>query len=133
MIVAHTNLIAYLVIPGKRTAEAEAVLVRDSEWAAPVLWRSEVRSVIQKYIARSEVSVRVALAAMEEAARVLTGREVQVGSREVLELASRSGCSTYDCEFVAVASYLDVPLVTTDRAVLKAFPRRAMTPAAFLQ
>jgi hypothetical protein len=31
-----------------------------------------------------------------------------------------------------LANALDVPLVTTDRAVLKAFRVRAMTPADFL-
>jgi predicted nucleic acid-binding protein len=49
----------------------------------------------------------------------------------VLELASRSGCSAYDCEFVALAQDLEVPLVTNDRQILKAFPTIAISPSAF--
>jgi predicted nucleic acid-binding protein len=41
--------------------------------------------------------------------------------------------SAYDCEFVALASALSVPLVTADKAVLKAFPRQALTIDAFLR
>jgi len=37
-------------------------------------------------------------------------------------LAASSGCSAYDCEFVAAAQQLDAPLVTADRALRKGFP-----------
>jgi predicted nucleic acid-binding protein len=40
----------------------------------------------------------------------------------VLQLVSTSHCSAYDCEFVAAAQLLAVPLVTEDRAILMAFP-----------
>jgi predicted nucleic acid-binding protein len=38
------------------------------------------------------------------------------------QLLSTSRCSAYDCEFVAVAEQLAMPLVTEDRAILAAFP-----------
>lgn len=132
MIVADANLLAYLVIPGERTGEAEAVLAKDPTWAAPILWRSELRSVVHKYIALGKLTVATALTLLEQVEDVLGGREGEVDSRDVLTLASRSKCSTYDCEYVALAEALDVPLVTTDRALLKGFPKRAMTPAGFL-
>ncbi len=132
MIVADANLLAYLVLPGERTEEAEAVLAKDPTWAAPVLWRSELRSVVHKYIMRGDLSVARAVGLLRQADQVLGGREGDVDSQEVLDLASHSNCTTYDCEYVALANALGVPLITTDRAVLKAFPKRAMTPAEFL-
>jgi hypothetical protein len=50
----------------------------------------------------------------------------------VLELAARTRLSAYDCEFVALAQALAVPLVTEDRAVRKAFPEVAVTMEDFL-
>lgn len=132
MIVADANLLAYLVLPGERTEEAEAVLAKDPTWVAPPLWRSELRSVMHKYILRGDLTVVRAVGLLEQADEVLGGREGDVDSQEVLDLASRSNCTTYDCEYVALANALGVPLITTDRAVLKAFPGRAMTPAEFL-
>ncbi|MBA2292827.1 MAG: type II toxin-antitoxin system VapC family toxin [Gemmatimonadales bacterium] len=132
MIVADANVIAYLVMPGARTQEVEAVLSRDAMWAAPTLWRSELRSVVHKYVVRGDITISRALAVLEQADDVIDGREGQVESRVVLEFATRSKCSTYDCEYVALAEALGVPLITVDRAVLRAFPGTAMTPAAFL-
>ena len=51
---------------------------------------------------------------------------VPVDSETVLELVSASRCTAYDCEFVALALDLEVPLITADRKVLDAFPRIAM-------
>jgi len=102
VIVADANLLAYLVMPGERTDEAEAVLSRDPAWAAPTLWRSELRSVVHKYLLRGDLTVTRALAILEQAAEVIGGREADVDSRTVLELATRSKCSTYDCEYVAL-------------------------------
>jgi len=133
MIVADANLLAYLVMPGERTAEAEAVLEKDPTWVAPALWRSELRSVVHKYIVRGDLTIARAGALLGQLDEVISGREGDIDAEDVLALACRSKCSTYDCEYVALAKALGVPLVTTDRAILKAFPAVAMTPAEFLE
>jgi len=51
---------------------------------------------------------------------------------EVFRLALESGCSAYDCEFVAVALDLEIPFVTADRQVLRAFPTLAVHPDRFV-
>jgi predicted nucleic acid-binding protein len=132
VIVADANLLAYLVMPGERTEEAEGVLSKDAMWAAPVLWRSELRSVAHKYVVRGDITITRALAVLEQAEAVVGGREGQVESKVVLDLASRSKCSTYDCEYVALAKALGVPLITVDGAILRAFPETATTPSRFL-
>lgn len=122
MIVVDTNLIAYLVLPGQRSARARDVLRRDSEWMAPLLWRSELRNVLAPYERQGHLKIEDSLELMEAAERLMKGGEYEVRSQDVLRLAARSGCSAYDCEFVALARDLEVALVTTDRDVLKAFP-----------
>jgi predicted nucleic acid-binding protein len=131
MIVADTNLLIYLYVQGQRTEESEAVLQRDALWAVPLLWRSEFRNSLIGLVRAHALQLDDALAMIDEAERWLTGREYSVLSRQVLTLASRSGCSAYDCEFVALAQDLEVPLVTTDRQILKAFPTIAVPPSAF--
>ena len=62
----------------------------------------------------------------------MEGLEYIVRSAHVIQLAERSGCSAYDCEFVAVAEDLAVRLVTADRQVLQAFPSIAVSPDKFI-
>ena len=131
MIVADTNLSIYLYVQGQRTEESEAVLQRDALWAVPLLWRSEFRNSLIGLVRAHALQLDDALTMVDEAERWLTGHEYSVLSRQVLTLASRSGCSAYDCEFVALAQDLEVPLVTTDRQILKAFPTIAVPPSAF--
>ena len=52
--------------------------------------------------------------------------EYDVDSFEVLELARDSGCTSYDCEFVATAKRLGLKLVTQDAQLRKAFPGLTM-------
>ena len=49
--------------------------------------------------------------------------------RDVVEA---SPLTAYDAEFVALASALSVSLLTADKAVLKAFPDRALTMEEFV-
>src|ERR1019366_8497916 len=74
MIVADANLLAYLVMPGARTGEAEAVLAKDPTWVAPALWRSELRSVVHKYIMRGDLTVARAVTLLGQVDEVLGGR-----------------------------------------------------------
>ena len=97
----------------------------------PLLWRSEFRNSLIGLVRAYALPLDDALTIIDEAERWLSGREYSVLSRQVLTLANRSGCSAYDCEFVALAQDLEVPLVTNDRQVLKAFPTTAVSPAVF--
>lgn len=131
MIVVDTNLLVYLYVEGQRTPEAEAVLSRDPTWSAPLLWRSEFRNTLARLVRRRALELDDALQIVHEAERTMMGREYSVVSADVLQLSSRSGCSAYDCEFVALARDLALPLVTADGALLRAFPDLAIAPNAF--
>ncbi|HSU14660.1 type II toxin-antitoxin system VapC family toxin [Longimicrobium sp.] len=131
MIVADTNLIAYLFIPSVFTADAEAVFRKDPEWCAPALWRSEFRNVLWLQIRSGGFTLDRAMRAMENAETLLGGREYNVESAGVLALSAASGVSPYDCEFVIVAQETGRTLVTADRKVLAAFPQVAMSLTGF--
>ena len=125
MIVVDTNVIAYFFLPGERTAAAERLLRRDREWAAPLLWRSELRNILATYVRRGDLDLVLAQRVASDAERLLRGREYAVQSDAVLAAAAASGCTAYDCEFAVLAEELRVPLVTTDKKILKAFPGTA--------
>lgn len=131
MIVVDTNLIGYLLLTSDRSEIAELALRKDAEWAAPQLWRSELRNVLAQYVRRSLLGLEDAQRIMNAATDLMSGREYQVASDPVLKLAAESGCSAYDCEFVALAQDLGVALVTVDRQVLRAFPEIAVGLDAF--
>lgn len=132
MIVADTNLIAYLMIPGEHTQLARSVLRKDAVWVAPVLWRSEFRSVLALYLRQQHLQLADALLYMSEAEVLLHGGEYQIESIGVLQLVERSGCSAYDCEFVHLAQELGAALVTSDKKLLRIFPETAVSPDSFV-
>jgi predicted nucleic acid-binding protein len=125
MIVVDSNVIAYLYLPTAHTRAAEALLQRDPAWAAPVLWRSEFRNVLAGYLRRGTLSLDATIGLQTEAESLMAPHEQAVDSAHVLRLAMDSACTAYDCEFVSVAIRLGVPLVTLDKAVLRAFPQHA--------
>lgn len=131
MIVVDTNVIVFLLIEGDRTAQAEGVFRRDTEWVAPYLWRSEFRSVLAFYVRKRRIHLDDAIVLAQEAEVLMRGREFEVESARVLELAESSKCSAYDCEYVALAERLGAKLVTSDRKVLNAFSWIAIDMASF--
>ena len=131
MIVVDSNVLAYFYLPGEHTKAAETLLQREPAWAAPVLWRSEFRNILAGYMRRGSVTFEQAAAIQREAEGLLAGAEYEIDSHGVLELVRDSDCSAYDCEFIALAAKLQTKLVTMDRKLLKAFPLRAVSLAAF--
>ncbi len=126
MIVVDSNVLAYLYLPGEYTAAAEALLEHDSDWAAPILWRSEFRNILAGYMRRKAITFEQANSLQREAESLLEGAEFELESVDVLELVRDSDCSAYDCEFIALAMKLDTKLVTMDKKLLRAFPKRAI-------
>jgi predicted nucleic acid-binding protein len=131
MIVVDTNIIGYLFLSSEQSLLAERALRKDSEWAAPVLWRSELRNVLALYMRKNLIKLEHAQHIVDDALELLRGREYEVSSYEVLRLASESKCSAYDCEFIAAANDLKVPLITVDKELLREFPAVAVSLTTF--
>ena len=132
MIVVDSNVLAYFWIQGVHTHLAEQVLQKDAAWAAPLLWRSELRNILATYLRRGLLEDDLACSMMLEAEKKMLGHEFSVSSSDVLQMAHASNCSAYDCEFVVLARELNVSLVTADKQVLAAFPKIAMSMSAFV-
>ena len=132
MIVVDTNIIGYLYLSSKRSGQVEKALLKDSEWVAPMIWKSEFRNVLAQYIRREILSFEDAVRIMDEAVRLMEGMEYEVASMDVLQLVKESACSAYDCEFVALARELGVLLITVDKRILREFPMDAISLDEFV-
>ena len=133
MIVVDVNLVAYLLLGGPHVELAQRVLEKDSVWAAPVLWRSELRSILAGYMRQRGLAVTDAWQAHELAEGLLSAHEYTVSGERILQVVAVSSCSAYDCEYVALALELGVRLVTSDRQILRHFPQLALSPNDFVR
>ena len=126
MIAVDSNILAYLLIDGVFCKRAEELLTSDSNWIAPLLWKSEFRNILAGYIRRKDFTFDKAYQIVREAEFILSSKEFEVDSLLVLELIRDSDCSAYDCEFVGLAIKNSCKLVTMDKQILKAFPKVAV-------
>ncbi|MCX6568627.1 MAG: type II toxin-antitoxin system VapC family toxin [Candidatus Aminicenantes bacterium] len=132
MIVVDTNLIVHFFVKGDHSELAGKILVMDPGWSAPLLWRSEFRNTMVKCVRGELIEWSDAFRIMTEAESLMAGNEYAMISGDVLSLAASSACSAYDAEFVVLARELGIPLVTTDKQLLKSFPETAVSPARFI-
>ena len=132
MIVVDTNVTVYLYIRNLYSEEVKRLLRVDSEWVVPQLWRFEFRNSLMQYVRHQNMPLSDSLLLIEKAEERFDGRVGETSYTEVMALASRSQCSAYDCEFVALARKNDVKLVTYDKRVLQEFPEIALRPLEYI-
>jgi predicted nucleic acid-binding protein len=132
MIVVDTNIICYLYLPTKYSENTELLLKKEPKWAAPLLWKSEFRNVLSGYLRKNLLDFDAIASILNEAENLLSTQEYQVSSLSVMNLISKSECSAYDCEFVALAEHLKTKLVTQDKEILRYFPATAYSLESFL-
>lgn len=133
MIVAATNLIVYLLVRGQETPDAERAYDIDPNWVAPSIWRSEFRNALTLFLRHGFLGLDEAVQHMAHAERLMQHKSHEVDSIKVLTLTMHSGCSAYDCEFVALAQELGVPLVTSDRRLAAKFRTTAIHLREFVR
>ena len=131
MIVADTNLVAYLLIKGEFTAHAERVFERDCRWIAPPLWWHELLNVVATTVREGKLDSDRAKIIIAEARNYVRPAEHD-RPWQVLEMAVENRIATYDCEFVMLARQLLLPLVTADRTLLRLFPDVAVSITNFV-
>ena len=126
MIAVDTNLLVHFYLRSERSELADKAFLKDPEWVAPLLWRSEFLNVLTTCLRKNIVNLELAIEIVGEAELLMESGEYSVGSLDILRLAAQSRCSAYDCEFVALARELNIPLVTTDERILSDFPETAV-------
>ncbi len=132
MIVVDTNIIAYFYFSNPKSQLAVDLFIKDSDWQVPRLWRSEFRSVVSLYLRKKLLSFEVILKILAESEDLLNNNEHDLASMDIMPLVKASQCSAYDCEFVALAKVLNVPLVTEDKKIIQEFPDIAVSLERFL-
>jgi len=133
MIVVDTNVLIHFYYPGEFTVFSEELFLMDPDWIAPILWRSEFKNVSIGFFRKKIVPFSTAISAIELAEAKMLNHEFSTSSILVMDLAKESGCTTYDCEFVALAKIRGVPFITWENRLQHAFPETAVSPKAFLK
>lgn len=129
-VVVDTNVVAYLLL-GTDTFvdEARACLSTVSDPLAPAHWEAELTNVVWMAVRSGIVPpadglVRLGLARRLGIESVNTGTLCQ----GALLRSVASGIAVYDTLFVELAARAACPLVTFDKALIKAFPDIAIRP-----
>lgn len=133
MIVVDTNVISYFYLSSEYSDLAEQLFLKTSSWAAPLLWRSEFRTLLSFYVRKKIITLQDAVQLFETAVSLLQENEYEINTTQVLKLAQNSGCSAYDCEFVNLAQDLNVPLVTMDKKIIKSFQGTAVSMHEYIE
>lgn len=121
MIVVDTNVLAYLLIEGDRTSEAQALFAQDSDWRSEAFLLVEFSNVLASYRRIGALSGKQTEALLAEAATRV--RELlSVPNLQALRCADLFAVSAYDARFLAVAEALGVKLVTEDARLRAAAP-----------
>jgi predicted nucleic acid-binding protein len=128
--VVDTNVVAYLLLGTEAFVdEARVCFERVATPLAPAHWEAELANVVW-------MAVRASVLTLAEApARLSLARRLGVESvptatlcQSALLRSIQSRVSVYDTLFVELAMRSGCPLLTFDKAVLKAFPDVAIRP-----
>ena len=130
MLVADTNVLIELFLPGPNADAVQQWWLGDPDWRLSSLWIFEFRHVQLKYLRAGRLALGDAVNDLADAEREFLPKTIPIASADALRLAHHSGCSSYDAEFVVLAQQLQCPLLTFDRKLLQLFPELAVKPGS---
>lgn len=130
--VIDTNVVAYLLLGTEDFVdEARLCFERVATPLAPAHWEAELTNVVWMatragVLGPSDAPARLGLARRLGIEAIATSTLCQGALLRSID----SGVTVYDTLFVELAARMACPLVTFDKAVLKAFPTLACRPQA---
>jgi len=129
IIVDNSVLVAFVFPQDDFHKAAMAARLKDADWHAPALIRSESRNVARAYLRKGEPLATVQEAVRDASASV---RCYTMGDDEVLQVVSDGHLTAYDAEYVALARRLACRVVTQDRDILKFYRAESVSLADFV-
>ena len=121
MVVVDTNVLAYLLIEGDRTRDAQALYLKDADWRSEAFVLVEFSNILATYLRSSALSRRHAQSLLIEAEKRVRAL-VSLPHLRALRVAEQFAVSAYDARFLGAAQSLGARLVTEDGRLRAAAP-----------
>ena len=121
MVVIDTNVLAYLLIDGDRTADAQALYARDPDWRSEGFLLVEFSNILATYLRAGSLESGAAEGLLASAEQILSG-SLSLPHSRALGIAAEFGVSAYDARFLGAARGLGTKLVTEDAKLRRAAP-----------
>ena len=121
MVVVDTNVLAYLLIEGDRTADAQALYARDPDWRSEGFLLVEFSNILATYQRAGSLERDAAEGLLASAEQILSG-SLNLPHSSALGIATEFGVSAYDARFLGAARGLGRKLVTEDAKLRRAAP-----------
>jgi predicted nucleic acid-binding protein len=123
VVVIDTNILAYLLIAGDRTKEAQALYRQDPEWKSEAFLLVEFSNLLATCVRNERLTRSRSERVLAEAQSRISGF-VQLPHQTALRIANELGISAYDARFLAAAEALNAELVTEDAKLRASAPGR---------
>lgn len=121
MVLVDTNILAYLLIQGDRTAAAQALYERDPDWRSEAFIFVEFSNILATYVRSNLLTRDGGTDLLGEAQRRLSAL-VNVEHHHALDVATEFGISAYDARFISSARQMRTRLITEDARLRRAVP-----------
>jgi predicted nucleic acid-binding protein len=121
VVVVDTNVLAYLLIEGDRTTDAQALYAKDSDWQSEAFVLVEFINILTTYTRTSALTHEQGLKLLAEAETLLPPLP-SVSHKEAYEVSVEFGISAYDARFITLAQQMKSKLITEDAKLRKAVP-----------
>jgi predicted nucleic acid-binding protein len=128
VVVVDTNIVAYLLIEGDRTRDAQALWARDANWRSEAFVLVEFSNILATYRRAGALTRGQAQALLAEAETRLPGL-IHLPHSRALSVAEQFAVSAYDARFLGAAQTLGAALVTEDARLRAAAPAITMSLA----
>jgi predicted nucleic acid-binding protein len=128
VLVIDTNILAYLLIEGDQTKNAQALFARDADWRSDAFLLIEFSNILVTYRRTGSLTGNQAEGLLAEAERLMRGL-INVPHSRALQTADQFGVAVYDARFLAAAQMLNSRLVTEDAKLRAAAPGITMSLA----
>ncbi len=132
MIVVDVNVMAYLLIAGEKSVEAQTLYQLDPDWIVPDLWRDEFLNILATYVRQGGTDLETAKKVWQTATGLFEPAERRADPIMTLDLAHRYRLSAYDAQYLAVAVRSELKLVTEDKALRQSAPQYCVTLHEYL-
>lgn len=123
MIVADTNILIPLLVPGPNSLKCRQLHGLDPDWHLADWWQVEFANVLRNLHRAGHLAVNDALVAMEQGRSILPAANTHpVDLIESLRIACEQNISAYEARFIALSRSCGRKLVTEDTRLRIACP-----------